>query len=226
MSPVSLSDRAWPELVGRHPLLAVPVGSTEQHGPHLPLDTDSRVAVAAAQGLAAVRADVVVAPLLPVTSSGEHRGFPGTLSIGAAVFEEMLVELARSADHFSGIVWVCGHGGNSEPLGRVVERLAAEGRRSLAYLCGVPGGDAHAGRSETSLMLALAGESVRMDRAEAGNDAPWSELSSIVRRDGVRAASPNGVLGDPAGASEAEGRDFLDGIVARLVDAVARWNDD
>src|SRR6185503_566786 len=78
---VQLTDMTWPEVADR-PLLCIPVGSCEQHGPHLPLHTDTIVAEALAARLAASRADVVVGPSLTVTASGEHAGFPGTLSLG------------------------------------------------------------------------------------------------------------------------------------------------
>ena len=95
-------------------VVAVPLGATEQHGPHLPLGTDTTIACALAAGLAEARDDVVVAPPLPYGSSGEHAGFPGTLSIGRAALELVLVELARSWD--GPMLFVCAHGGNVEPL--------------------------------------------------------------------------------------------------------------
>ena len=82
-TPAYLGTLSWPDLdPQRGLLLAVPLGSCEQHGPHLPLDTDTRIAVALADRLAARHAQVVVAPAVAFGSSGEHAGFPGTLSIG------------------------------------------------------------------------------------------------------------------------------------------------
>jgi creatinine amidohydrolase len=93
----ALDQLTWPD-VARYPadtVLAVPLGSTEQHGPHLPLSTDTDVAVALCRRLAAARPDVLVAPSLPYGSSGEHAGFAGTLSIGQAALEHVLVELVH-----------------------------------------------------------------------------------------------------------------------------------
>src|SRR5204863_3759592 len=136
-------------------LLMVPLGSTEQHGPHLPFTTDADIATALAERVAARRDDVIVAPALAYGSSGEHAGFAGTLSIGAAALELVVVELVRSADAFAGVVLVSGHGGNAAPLAAAVATLEGEGRRVLAWSPRVEGGDAHAGRTETSMMLAL-----------------------------------------------------------------------
>src|SRR5690606_31407119 len=150
----------------------------------------------------------VVAPAVAIGASGEHAGFPGTLSVGTEVFEAVVVEIGRSADAFGGVGWVNAHGGNSVPLRRAHELLLREGRSSTVLRCSFPGpmADAHAGRTETSVMLAVAPELVRVDRAEAGNLAPWSELADEIVAGGVVAVSPNGVLGDPTGATAEEGR--------------------
>ncbi len=95
-----LADLSWPEIGQRAAagaVLAVPVGSTEQHGPHLPLSTDTDIAVALCDRLAAARPDVLVAPPVGYGASGEHAGFPGTLSIGLGALELLLIELGRSA---------------------------------------------------------------------------------------------------------------------------------
>ncbi len=219
-----LAGETWPEAARTRRLLAVPLGSTEQHGPHLPLGTDTAVAVALSERLAAARADVVVAPALPYGSSGEHAGFPGTLSIGQDALELVVVELVRSADAFAGVVLVSGHAGNAEPLARAVERLGAEGRRALAWLPRVAGGDAHAGRTETSLMLALAPDSVRVPLAQPGDTRPLAEVMADLRAGGVAAVSANGVLGDPSGASADDGWRLLDELTGDLVRAVAAWS--
>lgn len=223
MTP-ALAERAWPSLVDGRPLLAVPLGSVEQHGPHLPLDTDTRIAVAVAEGLAGRRSGLLVAPALGYGASGEHAGFPGTLSLGVAALEAVLVELVRSADDTaSGVVFVCGHGGNAEPLRRAVHRLTGEGRAVLGWHTHVPGGDAHAGRTETSLLLALTPQLVDLSRARAGVTTPLAELAGQLRAHGVRAISPTGVLGDPAGASAEEGRTLLRRLIDDLEAAVSGW---
>ncbi|MFI2280548.1 mycofactocin biosynthesis peptidyl-dipeptidase MftE [Nocardia beijingensis] len=221
-----LTDLTWPDAGARAAagaILAVAVGATEQHGPHLPLSTDTDVAAALCARLAAARADVLVAPAIPYGASGEHAGFPGTLSIGQAALELLVVELCRSAtETFARILLVNWHGGNIEPLRRATELLRTESRDVRLYLPRFEG-DPHAGRSETALQLALAPERVRGDRAAAGDTRPLAELLPLLRSGGVRAVSANGVLGDPAGATAAEGAALLEHLSADLLDRTRLW---
>jgi len=227
MTSRRLADLTWAEVaeVAGATLLAVPLGATEQHGPHLPIGTDTLVATALAERLAERRDGVLVAPALAYGASGEHAAFPGTLSIGTEATTTVLVELVRGADAFRGVVLVCGHGGNLDAVRAAVATLTTEGRDVLAWWPSVPGGDAHAGRTETSALLALAPDAVHLERAEAGNDRPLVELWPRLREGGVAAVSPNGILGDPTGASADEGGRILDALVAQLVTAVGdRWS--
>ena len=200
-------------------LLAVPVGATEQHGPHLPLTTDTDIAVALVRRLPGATA----APPLCFGSSGEHAGFPGTLSIGRPATLRVLIELGRSAcESYAHVLFVSTHGGNAAPVARAVEYLRFEGRDVRAWSPRF-GGDAHAGRVETSLMLLLAPERVRMDLAEPGCTDDIGSLLPRLRREGVRAVSPNGILGDPTGATAAEGRELLERAAGDLHAFVADW---
>jgi creatinine amidohydrolase len=217
----ALDGATWPELP-QGPLLAVPLGSLEQHGPHLPLATDTVVAQAV---LRAARLDAVVAPALAYGASGEHEGFPGTVSLGTDALTTVLVEYGRSACRWAGrLLVVNGHGGNLDALRSAVPLLRAEGRDAAWFPCGVPGGDAHAGRTETSLLSHVEPAAVRVDRSVPGVTTPIGELLPRLRAEGVRAVSPTGVLGDPAGASAEEGARLLADLAARLSDAVAAWD--
>lgn len=228
-APVALAGERWPELPPAE-LALVPLGSTEQHGPHLPFETDTVIAGAVAAGLAArlaaVSVTAVVAPALPYGASGEHQAFPGTTSIGEEALCLVVVELARSLRTWAPrVVFVNGHGGNVRALTDAVAQLREEGHDAAWVPCDVPGGDAHAGRTETSVMLHLRPESVRLDAAEAGPTAPIATLLPALRAHGVRAESPNGVLGDPGDASAAEGaalvETMVEGAWARLRESVA-----
>ena len=190
-----LADLAWPAVQARAAagaVLAIPLGSTEQHGPHLPLSTDTELAVALCDRL-------------------------------AAAVPQVVVELVRSATAtFDHVVLVSAHGGNAEPVERAARALRAESRDVLVVHPHWDG-DPHAGRPETSLQLLLRPDAVDLTRAAAGNPAPLAELMPQLRRAGVRGVAPNGVLGDPAGASAEEGATLLAALAADLVDRVTGW---
>ncbi len=213
-----LSRTAWPE-VPSGALVLVPVGSTEQHGPQLPFDTDTVVASAVAERVAAALDDrpVVLAPALAFGASGEHQGFAGTVSIGAEALCFVLIELARSIRSWAPrLVFVNGHGGNVPALSAAVAQLVDEGHDVSWVPCGTPLGDAHAGRSETSLLLQLHPERVGPERP-SGASEPLGALMPRLIAGGVRSVSPNGVLGDARGASAQEGARLLDEMVASAV---------
>jgi len=222
----SLAQHRWPVLDGSRPLLLVPVGSTEQHGPALPLGADTMIATSVTQEVARRLVDdgrhVLVAPAVGYGASGEHEGFPGTISIGREALGLMLVELGRSACRWAGdLVFVNGHGGNALPVRTAVEQLRGEGRPVSWTDCSVPGADAHAGLTETSLLRFLAPWTVRVDLLAPGTTTPIQELMPALRADGVRVVSGSGVLGDPTGASAEEGRRLLEQVVNRVVREIA-----
>jgi mycofactocin system creatininase family protein len=218
---------------GPRRLLVVPLGSLEQHGPHLPLDTDTRIAVAVASRACAGRAGVGLAPAVAIGASGEHADFPGTLSIGTAALTLLLVELGRHASlHWPAMLLVNGHGGNLDAITGAARQLGAEGRACHVWHASLGSGgtagspdagvplDAHAGRTETSVMLALAPGDVRLAAAEPGEVRPLAAIMPALRSGGVRAVSQNGVLGDPTGASAAEGERLLGLLVASLTETL------
>lgn len=220
-SHLALSRATWPEVADSPPkVLLVPVGSCEQHGSHLPFDTDTRIAVAVADGVAERRDDVLIAPALAYGSSGEHQSFPGTLSIGTEALVQVLVELGRSAFPEGGsphraLVFVNGHGGNTAGVRAAVDRLRAEGRPVDAWWPSFDTADAHAGRTETSLLLAIAPEVVGDDRP-VGTTEPLADLIDAMRTGGIAAVSENGVLGDARGASADAGAELLAELVEDL----------
>ena len=234
---MQLGDATWNEVdqviaeTGRSddgtlaPVLLIPIGSTEQHGPHLPLATDTMVAEEIAGRTVHLTDGLMVGPTISVSASGEHAGFPGTLSIGNSAMSAVIVELGRSADWSAGLVFVNGHGGNHVAVTRAVDVLNEESRPALAWWPKWParqdGGpaDLHAGRIETSLMLAIDPGLVRLELAEAGPLATIDQL----RADGVKATSPSGVLGDPGGASGSEGEKFIRSFVEDLIHQIELW---
>lgn len=237
MTSVLLGDMSWTEVPDRS-ILVVALGSCEQHGPHLPLDTDTRIAEHLCEALverdAAAGIGLLRGPTVAVGASGEHADFPGTLSIGTAALEAVIVELVRSAlpdrasgrpSPFAGVILVNGHGGNVEATGRAAALLAAEGRDVLVWHPRIRGGDSHAGRTETSLLLHLEPGSVRLDRLEAGSTARWREIGDAVMAGGLAAVTPNGVLGDPTAADGDEGSVLFERLVLDLCTVVDAWRD-
>jgi mycofactocin system creatininase family protein len=207
----------------------IPLGSTEQHGPHLPLDTDTRIATAVARAAAAgleprLEQGWLVAPALAYGASGEHQDFAGTISIGTAALTMLLVEYGRSAACWADrLVFVNGHGGNAGALNDAVHKLRAEGRDVAWCPCFAPGGDVHAGHTETSVLLHISPADVLTDRWLAGNRAPLPELLPSMLRGGVAAVSRVGVLGDPTTATAAEGERILAEMVEDCIGRVVRW---
>jgi mycofactocin system creatininase family protein len=212
------------------PTLVIPVGSTEQHGPHLPLDTDTRIAAAVSR--AAVErlttadpdADWLLAPPIAYGASGEHEGFAGTVSIGTAALRTLLVEFGRSATHWAHrLVFVNGHGGNVEALAAATGLLRAEGRDVGWCSCAADGADAHAGHSETSVLLHISPADVWTDEWLPGNSAPLADLMPRMRRGGIAAVSEVGVLGDPTTSTAAEGARIFTEMVAGCASRIMRW---
>lgn len=214
----SLSSLSTQDITTRsRPIIALPIGSCEQHGPHLPLDTDTRIAMALCERLAHANNSVLIAPAIAIAASGEHDGFAGTLSIGTVALTTVIVELVRSANWAAGVVLVNGHGGNAQAVHTAISVLRSEQRQATAWWPRLADGDAHAGHAETSLMLAIAPDAVRMELAEVGVISPLANIIDKIRLHGIASISPNGVLGDPRSASAAHGHVLLTLLTAQLI---------
>lgn len=228
--PSELGNSTSRQLQSTSPALIIPVGSTEQHGPHLPLDTDTRIATAVGRA-AAERLDGparwTLAPAIGYGASGEHEAFAGTISIGTSALRLLLVEFGRSAARWaSRLVFVNGHGGNVEALGAAVALLRYEGRDAAWCSVTARGADAHAGHTETSVLLHISPHLVDTTEARPGNRAPLRELMPQLRAGGVAAVSEVGVLGDPTTATADEGGRIFAEMVDSVVQRVARWQPD
>lgn len=218
-----LATARWTEVDhSARELLVIPIGSLEQHGPHLPMDTDARIASAVATHIHAQLPEVGLAPVISIGASGEHAAFPGTLSIGTPALQALVVELVRhAATTWRHIMFVNGHGGNAVALQNAERLCSHEGRKITVHHLAVPDGDAHAGHTETCLMLHLAPQDVLVTQLEQGNITPIAQILPELRTMGVRPLSANGVLGDPTHATAAEGAQIFSAMVGRAV-AVAR----
>lgn len=232
-----LADATWTDADAVETDLAVlPVGSTEQHGPHAPLGTDHFTAQAVAEaGAEAYDGEVVVAPPVTVGVSEEHRQFTGTLWVSPDTFRATVRDVVASlASHgWDRVVVVNGHGGNVPALGEVCERIT---RNEDAYAVPFTWFDAvgdhsadmgHAGPLETAFLRHTDPELIREDRvdeAAAGASDGWGEWTSYANLAvDVAEFSENGVVGDPREGDAERGETLLDlatdSLVA-LLDAV------
>jgi len=243
MSAIQLDELSWPEVraeidAGRDTVV-VALGATEQHGPHMPLATDALIGDHLAR-LLAERLDAFVAPTVRIGCSQHHVGFAGTMSLSEETYHAIIGDLVRSllAGGFARIVLLPTHGGNFAPLAAALEKLDGAERARVTALTdlgvlfqiaqlgerehGVPLGEGglHAGEWETSLMLAIHPELVRMDRAQAGFTGDLQEAVGSMFAGGVASISENGAIGDPARASAAHGERYwaaIEQIVAEQV---------
>ena len=216
-------------------VLLLPLGSFEQHGPHLPLDTDTiiidSVIAHALQDTQVDSRSFVLAPTIAISASDEHAGFPGTLSTGTEALVQSVVAICRSASWSLGVCIVNGHGGNADALARISSALTHEGiNHSIWSLPSYEGSDMHAGHTETSVMLHVAPEKVRRDRIEPGTIGVAHNLVAQMRTSGVAGVSTNGVLGDPTTATSEHGVAVLNlyssHLAAHLATLSTEWLSD
>jgi creatinine amidohydrolase len=209
----------------------IPLGATEQHGPHLPAGTDTFRAEALAARLAVALGRALIAPVIPIGCSEEHRGFAGTLSLRHETLAAILVDVGDSLARqgFRRLVFLSAHGGNGRALAMAVEELqrtkpemviwrsgslaeSVEMALTSSDHAGIDPAEAgiHAGERETSEMLALRPDLVDMARAEPGYTGDMAAVLPTLQTSGVRPVSHNGVLGDPRRASAERGAFYLE----------------
>ncbi|MFD1633526.1 creatininase family protein [Haloplanus ruber] len=235
-----LSDATWTDVRDADTDLAlVPVGSTEQHGPHAPLGTDAYHAETVAEaGADEYDGDVVVAPAVPVGVAEEHRQFDGTLWVSPDTFRDYVRDVVGSLAHhgFDRVVVVNGHGGNIPALGEVTATIS---RHDDAYAVpftwfeavGDHGSEmGHGGPLETALLRATHPELVREQRVAAAREEGSESWGDWVPGTGTNLAhdsdefTDSGVVGDPAAGDAALGEELLATAadsLARLLTAVA-----
>lgn len=239
--PVRWEDLAWPDVAalvearGGREVALVPVGATEQHGPHLPTATDTIIATALCEH-ASARTGAPVLPAIPIACSyGHGTVLPGTVSLTP----ELLAAVARQYAEwvaYSGIrklLFVNSHFGNAAALGTATDHLRLyrpdlqvgvvdwwSSHPEVLREVTADGADIHANRAETSLMLAIAPHLVHLDRAALADDPDRTD--GLVFRYTAPALSTNGVTGDPSRAELALGERLLSLAVHALVDAIER----
>ena len=239
-----LPDHAWPDLGSyfeRESLALVPLGSTEQHGPHLPESTDALIAEGFARE-AARRSGYLCTPTISIGVSPHHRQFHGTMWADAPAFRDYVESLTRNlTEHgIDRVVFVNAHGGNVEHLREVGRRLRDDRamyaiewmwdesiRERIEEAFEAPG--PHGGPKETSLVWHLAPELVHEERIADARDGGLSEFDeSTGRVHGARTFydaidnTQNGVLGDQTDASPEVGEELFEAACDHLV-SLADW---
>ncbi|HDI00926.1 MAG TPA: creatininase family protein [Candidatus Bathyarchaeota archaeon] len=240
-----MAEMTWEEVADflrEHDVVVVPVGSCEQHGPHLPLDTDTYDALWISLRAAEEAGCALVAPPITYGVSYHHMAYPGTVSISPETLMRIAIEVAESLikHGFRKIVFENGHGGNAPALNAAAQAIRARHPDVLVVVDNVglvpdlieelveTPYDAHSGEFETSTSLANRPELVRMDRIRKPAFRPPSVKYMRV---GLKAKGPRvfwpirtdelsdtGAIGDPTRASEEKGRKLLEAMVRRLAD--------
>lgn len=233
------------ERLSERSIIVQPLGAVEQHGPHLPLSTDSVVATAVAEAAVAKvgeELDVWLLPTLQFTKSNEHAWSPGTVWLSATTLLAVLDDIGRcvATTPAKRLVFFNGHGGNSALLGVVNREVRLKhGLKTFMTHPGMPadqggtspagelGMGVHGGTDETSMMLHLAPELVDMTKAQ--RRVPEKLADNAYVRFGGRVSfgwlsndfHPDGIIGDPTTASAERGAELFAGAVAAFCAALA-----
>jgi creatinine amidohydrolase/Fe(II)-dependent formamide hydrolase-like protein len=216
-------------------------GSMEQHGPHMPMITDTLLGTAIAEAVAERMGNVLRGPTIPFGVSGHHMAFKGTITLDKEAFKTIVRQYAFSLGHhgFTTFVVIPSHGGNFGPLAEIYDETGGEidGVRFLPYTdlmefvavlnrIAEPDGiapevsGAHAGEAETSMVLAERPDLVDMSRAEEGYTGAMDRAAADkLFEHGMTALTDNGILGDARPAVAGRGRRYIDG----MADYLAAW---
>lgn len=223
------------------------VGSNEQHGPHLPTSTDTLEGDALANKVTLKLGRSLQAPSINVGCSDAHMVFPGAISLRPETLKSLIhdycVSLAKQG--FKNIVILPSHGGNFNAVREVTDELSQglEGTKVVSYTDleglleffsefssrhGISAGEsgAHAGESETSMVLAIRKDLVDMKRAEKGFVGVVDDkMMGLMYSQGIKAITKNGVLGDSRKGEVGKGKEYLELWAEKMVDFVRKQVD-
>ena len=242
-----IADETWPELgeyFGDESLALIPLGSTEQHGPHLPLATDHLIAEGFARE-AADRSGYLCTPTINIGVSPHHRQFNGTMWVDPPVFRDYVESFTRNLAYhgIDRVVYVNAHGGNVQHLREVGRRLRDEGvlyavewmwNESIPELVDdlFERNGPHGGPKETAMIQHLRPELVREDRLEDARDGGVESVEAAeTTKHGARTYydaienSDNGVFGDQTDATAEKGQEMFEAATEQLV-RLCEWLDE
>lgn len=231
-----LSRLTWPEVeaVSREVVVLIPTGSLEQHGPHLPLFTDTLIATAVAEALEAnLASEVLLTPTLWLGASAHHLRFPGTLTASFETYEGAIIDLVESLipHGFHKFYVVNGHGGNTSPNDVAMRKLKQRFPESTFghsnyytfateatanALEGTFKGMRHACEAETSLMMHLHPDLVRVDKLRNDGLVPDPPVQGVVHHfDEITEA---GSFGDATLGTPEKGRKIFEAAISGLTE--------
>lgn len=223
------------------------VGSNEQHGPHLPTSTDSLEGDVLANKVAEKLGKTLQAPTINVGCSEHHMAFPGVISLRPETLKNLIHDycLSLAKQGFKNIIILPSHGGNFNAVREVTDDLnqSLKGTKVVSYTDligligfltefsskhGITAGEsgAHAGESETSMVLAIRKDLVDMKHAEKGFVGNIDDkINALIFSQGIMAVSKNGVLGDPRKAKAGQGEEYLKLWAEKMVEFVRKQVD-
>jgi len=243
MDTIHLEKMTWKmveeAITNGYKTVVLAVGSIEQHGHHLPLATDTYLGDVLATRTAEKLGKTLVAPTIRPGCSEHHMTFPGTISISPELLIELLKEVCLSLDQhgFENIILIPSHGGNFGPVGVAVQSIASQLNANLMAVTDLMGlirvmkegiiaigrhpdaAGGHAGAGETSILLAYKPELVRTDMWKRGYIGPFT---SKYVREGFKAVTPTGVLGDPMVGTAEAGEIIIDKASDMMVEAIKK----
>jgi creatinine amidohydrolase len=245
---IRMAEMTWPDIKSAieqgYTTVVVAVGSTEQHGPHLPTMTDTRIGDELAHRVAMKLGYTLQARTIPVGCSSHHLSFPGTISLRDETLRMIILDYIDSLIRggFNRIVFLPLHGGNFPIVQATLKeaQIAHQGIEIIGVTdvtklidClnagsaefGIKANESglHAGESETSIMMALEKNLVIKDRFAPGYVGLTGEkVLKIMREQGMQALTKNGVLGDPRKASADKGEIYLDRLTEFLIQEIKK----
>lgn len=248
MKTIRMEDMNWPDIKkaidAGFTTVVVGVGSTEQHGPHLPTKTDTMIGDMMAFRFAMNWGKALQAKTIPVGCSDHHLAFPGTISLKASTLKAIISDYSESLTKqgFETIIYLPSHGGNFAAVKEAIKEQQEKfpdmkiigytdlmGFMNFLFDISAEFGvtkeeaGAHAGENETSLILAFAEQLVREDRFGPGYLGPLGEKEvKIIIEKGMPALSEKGVLGDPTKASADKGVVYIEKLVNFLIEEIKK----
>jgi creatinine amidohydrolase len=236
MQTIRMEDMNWPDIEEAishgFKTVVIGIGSNEQHGPHLPLKTDTAISDEIAFRVASKLENALMAPTIRVGCSEHHMTFPGTISLRASTLSAIIQDYVSSLQKhgFETIILLPFHGGNFIPAQKAISELRekysdcrilgytdlksfvdAQFRIAAEFEITPEEGGAHGGEIETSMMMALAGGLVQKDRFAPGYLGPLGDNEiKIIMEKGMPSLSEVGVLGDPTNADAERGEQYLE----------------